>query len=63
MAKKEKKNTWTNNNIQSTTQKTNDRATQAPFKSGVVIGCGPEGLAVPHTTFFYKNQSQLIWKC
>jgi hypothetical protein len=33
--KKKKKDTWTNNNLQNTTQKTNDRATQAPLKSGV----------------------------
>ena len=36
----------TNNDLQNTTQKTNDRATRTPQKTAVIPGV-PEGLAVP----------------
>jgi len=40
------KRKWTDNDLQNTTQKTDDRATRTPLKTGVNLGA-PEGLAVP----------------
>ena len=41
-----KKNKWTNNDLQNTTQKTIDWATRTPLKTGVTSGA-PEVLADP----------------
>ena len=41
-----KKNKWTNNDLQNTTQKTKDWATRTPLKTGVTSGA-PEVLADP----------------